>query len=152
MKIIVTRMFTYMNPRRNNLFQSAFAKQVVEIKQKKKKYLIHGNLNSVRTFLDTEDACNAYWTTAKKGKVGEVYNISGDKRISVEDFLKKLIECSKLQNKIKTKLNSKLVRKSDVSYQIANNSKFKKDTNWRPKVKFEKSLKKILSYFENEVR
>ena len=29
-------MFTYMNPRRDNLFQSAFAKQIVEIKKNKK--------------------------------------------------------------------------------------------------------------------
>ena len=55
-------MFTYMNPRRDNLFQSAFAKQIVEIKQKK--FLNHGNLSSVRT-LDTEDACSAYWLCAK---------------------------------------------------------------------------------------
>ena len=151
MKIIITRMFTYMNPRRDNLFQSAFAKQIIEIKKGKKKYLKHGNLTSVRTFLDTEDACSAYWATAKKGIIGEVYNISGDKIISVGDFLKQLIKQSNIESKIKTKINSKLVRKTDVSYQIANNSKFKKHTNWKPKVKFELSIKKILDYFDKKI-
>lgn len=151
MKIIITRMFTYTNPRRDNLFQSAFAKQIIQIKKNKKKYLIHGNLNSVRTFLDTEDACNAYWLTAKKGKIGEIYNISGDKIISVKEVLNKLIENSKINKKIKTKLNSKLIRKSDVSYQIADNSKFKKHTGWKPKVKFIDSIKKILKYYDKKI-
>ena len=150
MKIIITRMFTYMNPRRNNLFQSAFAKQIIEIKKGKKKFLQHGNLSSVRTFLDTEDACNAYWLTAKKGIIGEIYNISGDKVISVKDFLKNLIIQSKIKTKIKTKINAKLVRKTDVSYQIANNSKFKKHTKWKPKIKLKDSIKKILDHFDKE--
>ena len=94
MKIIITRMFTYMNPRRNNLFQSAFAKQIIEIKKGKKKFLQHGNLSSVRTFLDTEDACNAYWLTAKKGIIGEIYNIGCDEGMeySILDVAKLLIK------------------------------------------------------------
>ena len=111
----------------------------------------HGNLSSVRTFLDTEDACNAYWLTAKKGIIGEIYNISGDKVISVKDFLKNLIIQSKIKTKIKTRINAKLVRKTDVSYQIANNSKFKKHTKWKPKIKFKDSIKKILDHFDKEV-
>ena len=152
MRIIITRMFTYMNPRRDNLFQSAFAKQIIEIKKDKKKYLIHGNLGSVRTFLDTEDACNAYWLTAKRGKIGEIYNISGDKIISVGEVLNKLLERSNIKNKIKTKLDSKLIRKRDVSYQIADNSKFKKHTKWKPKIKFKTSIDKILNYFDKEIK
>ena len=44
LNIIITRMFTYVNPRRNNLFQSAFAKQIIDIKNKKNNILKHGNL------------------------------------------------------------------------------------------------------------
>lgn len=151
MKIIITRMFTYMNPRRDNLFQSAFAKQIIEIKKGKKKYLSHGNLSSIRTFLDTEDACSAYWATANKGVIGEVYNISGDKIVSVGEFLKNLIKHSNIKSKIKTKINQKLVRKTDVSYQIANNTKFKKHTKWKPKIKFKLSIKKILDYYDKKL-
>lgn len=151
LKIIITRMFTYMNPRRDNLFQSAFAKQIVEIKKNKKKFLNHGNLSSVRTFLDTEDACSAYWLTAKKGRIGEIYNISGDKIISVGNFLKKMISHAKIKKEIITKKNNNLIRKSDVSYQIANNLKFKKHTNWRPKVSLSNSINNILNYFDKNL-
>lgn len=151
LNIIITRMFTYMNPRRDNLFQSAFAKQIIEIKKGKKKTLKHGNLDSVRTYLDTEDACSAYWHAATKGVIGEIYNISGDKVISVKKFLEKLIYFANLNFKIKLSINPKLVRKTDVSYQIADNSKFKKHTKWSPKVKFDVSLKKILKYYEKKI-
>ena len=73
LNIIITRMFSYTNSRRYTLFQSAFAKQIAEIEKNKKKYLFHGNLESIRTFIDIDDAMSAYWLTAKRGKIGEIY-------------------------------------------------------------------------------
>ena len=66
--IVITRMFTYLNARRSNLFASAFARQIVNIEMKKKKLLNHGNLSSRRTILDIRDAMEAYWLVAKNGK------------------------------------------------------------------------------------
>ena len=56
MRIIRTRMFTYLNPRRTDLFATAFAKQVAWIEQGLEKELVHGNLDSVRTIIDVRDA------------------------------------------------------------------------------------------------
>ena len=66
MNIVITRMFSYTNARRMNLFQTSFANQISQIEKKKKKFLTHGNLQSVRTFVDIDDAMNAYWLAAKK--------------------------------------------------------------------------------------
>ena len=95
MNIIITRMFSYMNARRDNLFQTAFANQVAAIERGKLKYLRHGNLKSKRTIIDIDDAMEAYWLAAKKGKIGEIYNICGKEKISVGGFLKKLLSFSK---------------------------------------------------------
>ena len=73
LKIIITRMFSYTNARKNYLFQTSFAKQIADIEKGKKKILVHGNLNSVRNIIDIYDAMEAYWLTAKRGKLGEVY-------------------------------------------------------------------------------
>lgn len=140
MNIIITRMFSYSNARRFNLFQTFFAKQI--IKYNKKKFLKHGNLKSIRTFIDIEDAMEAYWLTANKGKIGEVYNICGKKTISVENYLKELIKIS--GKKIKTKLNKKLLRKKDIDVQIGSSAKFIKHTGWKPKIKFQTSVKNLL--------
>ena len=83
-----------MNARRNNLFQTAFANQIAAIEKGKLSYLRHGNLKSKRTIIDTHDAMEAYWLAAKKGKIGEIYNICGSHKISVNHFLKKLISFS----------------------------------------------------------
>ena len=55
------------------------------------------------------------------------------------DFLKKLIEIS--DKKVKCKIDKKLLRKKDVTLQIPSVRKFKKDTNWKPKVNLNDSLK-----------
>ena len=142
LKIIITRMFSYTNPRRSDLFQTSFARQISLIEKGKKNLLTHGNLKSVRTFIDIEDAMEAYWVAATKGKIGEIYNIGGNKVISVNNFLKKLLKLSKV--KIKTKLNKKLLRPRDINIQLVNSEKFFRDTGWKPKIKFDYSVKKLL--------
>ena len=65
MRIIRTRMFTYLNPRRTDLFASSFAKQVAWIERGLQKELAHGNLDSVRTIIDVRDAMKAFWYAVK---------------------------------------------------------------------------------------
>ena len=145
LKIIITRMFSYTNARKNYLFQTSFAKQIADIEKGKKKILKHGNLNSVRNMIDIYDAMEAYWLTAKRGRIGEIYNISGKKVISVGNYLKELKKLSNV--KIKTKIDKKLLRPVDVTLQIADTRKFIKDTDWSPKISFKKSINKLLNEF-----
>ena len=149
LKIIITRMFSYTNARRKNLFQTAFAMQIARCEKKLQKTMRHGNLNSVRTFVDIDDAMEAYWLTASKGKVGEIYNICGDKVISVREFLNELLKLS--NSKIKTVLDKNLLRPNDVALQIASSTKFKKHTKWKTKVSFKKSVIKLLTECRKEI-
>ena len=137
-------MFSYTNSRRLNLFQTAFANQIVGIERGKINLLKHGNLNSIRTFVDIEDAMEAYWLAAKKGKIGEIYNIGGNKIISVKKFLKELIK--KSDSTIRCAVDKNLLRPQDVTLQIPNVKKFKKHTGWKPKVSFRVSVQKLLNY------
>ncbi|MDB3995870.1 GDP-mannose 4,6-dehydratase [Candidatus Pelagibacter sp.] len=143
LNVIVTRMFSYMNARRNNLFQTAFANQVAAIEQGKLKFLKHGNLKSQRTIIDTEDAMEAYWLAAKKGKIGEIYNICGKQKISIQKFLEKLVSFS--DKKIICKLDPNLVRPKDIDLQISNFKKFQNDTGWIPKTNLNKSILNLLN-------
>ena len=114
--IIITRMFSYINARRDNLFPTAFAKQIVKCEKYNKKYIFHGNLKSTRTFIDIEDAMEAYWLCATKGRMGEIYNICGDKIISVETILKKLLKLTK--KKIIPKIDKKLLRPKTLTFKL----------------------------------
>jgi GDP-4-dehydro-6-deoxy-D-mannose reductase len=150
LKIIITRMFSYTNARRSNLFQTAFAKQIAMCEKGNSKYLKHGNLKSIRTFVDIDDAMAAYWLAATKGKIGEIYNIGGKKIISVQDFLDKLIKLAK--KKIYTKLDPKLIRPQDVILQVPSSKKFIAHTGWRRCVSFEKSVKKLLNECRQRIK
>ncbi len=143
LNIIVTRMFSYMNARRNNLFQTAFANQIAAIERGKLKYLRHGNLKSKRTIIDTHDAMEAYWLAAKNGKIGEIYNICGSQKISVNHFLKKLISFS--NKNIKCKLDKNLVRPKDIDLQISDFKKFQRDTGWKPKTNLNLAILNLLN-------
>jgi len=142
LKIIITRMFTYINPRRNNLFQSAFAKQILKIKKSKNKILKHGNLKSIRSFLSLNDAMRAYWLVAQRGKNGEIYNIGGTKAYRVGDILNKLLKISNV--KAIKKVDKKLIRIKDVTLQLPNIKIFTRDTGWKQRENLDQSLKSLL--------
>ncbi len=143
LKIIITRMFTYFNARRDNLFASAFAKQIVKIENGFQKVLSHGNLNSQRTVLDIRDAMEAYYLAAIRGKPGQIYNIGGNKKATVKEVLNQLILLSK--SKIITKKDRKLIRPKDIRFQVPGCKKFKKDTNWKQQYNINQSLRYLLS-------
>jgi GDP-4-dehydro-6-deoxy-D-mannose reductase len=147
LNIVITRMFTYTNPKRNNLFATAFAKQVVQIEKGERKFLVHGNLKTKRTFIDIRDAMNAYWLAAKYGKNSEIYNIGGRYSIWLYDYIKLLQKKSKV--KFITKLDKKLLRPIDLIKQIPSSKKFAKHTGWKQKFNINKATDYLLDYLRN---
>ena len=83
MKIVRTRMFSYINPRRADLFSTAFALQVARIEHGKQTVLRHGNL--ILVLIDVHDAMEAWGRNRERP--GEVYNIGGTTSITVGEFL-----------------------------------------------------------------
>lgn len=146
-KTVITRMFAYINPRRQDLFATSFAKQAVEIEKGKRKFLYHGNLKSTRTIIDVRDAMDAYWVAINKCNFGEPYNIGGNTIIEVGEFLD-LIK-KKINVKIISKVDKKLLRPTDVTLQIPDLKKFEKKTNWKPKYNFEDSVDYLVNYWRN---
>lgn len=148
MQIVRTRMFTYLNPRRTDLFATAFARQVAWIERGLQKELVHGNLDSVRTIIDVRDAMKAYWDAILLCQPGEAYNIGGTTTMKVGEFLERLIAISKVP--IKTRTNSNLLRPADVTLQIPSMDKFIAETGWQASFTFEESLTNLLDYWRGK--
>lgn len=146
--IIRTRMFTYLNPRRTDIFASSFAKQVAWIEQGLQKELRHGNLDSIRTIIDVRDAMRAYWEAMVYCQPGEVYNIGGTTTMKVGEFLDKLIALSSVP--IPTRVDPALFRPADVTLQIPSVKKFIAAANWQPEYTFEESMSYLLAYWRKE--
>ena len=148
MRIIRTRMFTYLNPRRTDLFASSFAKQVAWIERGLQKELAHGNLDSVRTIIDMRDAMKAYWYTVLHCHPGEVYNIGGTTTMTVGEFLEKLISMS--NTTIPTRCDPSRLRPADVTLQVPCVDKFINESGWKPDHSFEDSIAHLLEYWREK--
>jgi len=150
LNVIITRMFAYINPRRHDLFATAFARQVAELEKRyyEKLRLKHGNLDSMRTLIDVRDAMRSYWIACDKCTPGEAYNIGGKDKISVGDFLKKLLRHS--DSLIIPELDKSLLRPVDVTNQICDSTKFDTLTGFEPKYSLDESIEFLLGVCREE--
>jgi GDPmannose 4,6-dehydratase/GDP-4-dehydro-6-deoxy-D-mannose reductase len=147
-----TRMFTHTGPRRGDVFaESAFAKQIAEIEAGVTRQPMRvGNLDSVRTFADVRDAVRAYWLLLERCPAGEVYNIGGERTMTVGamlDVLKGMARCP-----IAHEVDPALVRPSDVTLQIPDIGKFRAATGWRAEIPLEQTLRDLLEYHRGRLR
>ena len=142
--VIRTRMFAYLNPRRSDLFATSFAMQIAKIEAGLQEELVHGNLESVRTILDVRDAMRAYWDAAIFCTPGEVYNIGGNKTLTVGEFLEMLKKQSTVR--VNSKLDPALLRPTDVTLQIPSTEKFDNQSGWKPQYSFDDSVSFLLDH------
>lgn len=149
LSIVTTRAFSYNNFYRTNLFTSDFARQIARIEQGKQSVLRHGNLDSLRALCDARDIAEAHWLAATKCAVGEAYNIGSEQKVTVGEVLQTL--CSFADKPISCEPDPSLMRPVDVTLQIPDCSKFKKETGWQPKFDLEWSLENLLNHWRKEV-
>jgi len=150
MKIVRTRMFAYLNPRRSDLFATSFALQVARIEAGLQQELAHGNLDSTRTLIDVRDAMGAYWVALESCDTGEAYNIGGTTVIKVGEFLdilKGLAKCP-----IPSRVDPSLLRPADITLQIPDTAKFTEKTGWQPRYSFQESLEFLLQHCRDQIR
>ena len=150
LKVVITRMFAYLNPRRHDLFATAFADQVARIEQGKQDVLLHGNLDSIRTLIDVRCAMRSYWIASEKCEYGVPYNIGGTDSLSVGDFLNKLIGHSKVP--IETKQDPTLLRPIDVTKQVPDTSKFDRLTGFKPEYTLDESIEWLLEHCRRDIQ
>lgn len=150
LNVIRTRGFNHSGPRRGEVFVcSNFAKQIAMIEKGLREPVIYvGNLDAKRDFTDVRDMVKAYWLSLEKCQPGEVYNISSSKVYSIKEVLDTLLGLAKV--KVEVKQDPKRFRPSDVPVLYGDNSKFVKQTGWRPRITFQKTLEDLLNYWREK--
>ncbi|KPK71873.1 NAD-dependent epimerase [candidate division WOR_3 bacterium SM23_60] len=151
LKIVRTRAFNHTGPRRGVVFATSnFAKQIIEIKEGKRKPVLHvGNLEAVRDFLDVRDVARAYALALEKGTPGEVYVIASGKGTKIKEMLEKLIAIAQIEVEIKE--DPERLRPSDVELLVGSSEKFQKATGWKPEIPFDKTLKDLLDFWQQQI-
>ena len=152
-KTIRTRMFTHTGPRRTmSSAESSFARQIAMIEKELQEPVVRvGNLESIRTIADVRDAVRAYYILVRECRLGEVYNIGGDRTMKIGDMLDYLLSLSSMRDQIRVEVDPNLLRPADVTLQIPDSSKFKNETGWQPKIPFEKTMSDLLDYWRGNV-
>lgn len=145
--VVLTRSFNHIGPGQRDIFViSSFAKQLVEIKKNKRPAeIVTGNLSIIRDFIDVRDVVKAYYGLFKSGQKGEVYNICSGNGVSLEIIIKNMSRL--LDIDVITKVDKALIRPSDNSIIIGDNSKLKNQIAWNPSYTLDESLKDILDYW-----
>ncbi|MCW3130998.1 MAG: GDP-mannose 4,6-dehydratase [Methanophagales archaeon] len=107
---------------------------------------VFGDGTQTRDFTFVDDAVEANILAAKNNLVGDVFNIGGGSRVSVNDLIEMMEDIT--GKKAKVKYIEK--QKGDVRDTLADVSKAEEEFGWIPKVKIEEGLRKFVNWWEME--
>jgi len=146
LKITIVRPVNHSGPgQRLGFVVPDFASQIV---QNKNKEILVGNLEAERELLDVQDVVSAYYIVMQKGKSGEIYNISREKTLSMRKLLEKIIKLSK--RKITIVSDKDKIKPVDIKINSLNSAKIRK-LGWKPKIKLDDTLKRVLIFWKNKL-
>jgi len=148
-----TRSFNHTGPGQGPEFVcSDWAKQVAAIENKgATPQITVGNVNVAIDFSDVRDVVEAYALIMEKGKSGEVYNVCGRNKISLNYILEYLIKKSASNITVATDKN-KVAAPNSTAEIIGDNGKLCRETGWTPKIPFEKTLDDVYDWWVEELK
>ncbi len=149
--VVRVRPFNHIGPRQREQFAVAnFAKQIAEIEAGLYEPVLRvGNLSAERDFTDVRDMVRAYYLALERGRPGEVYNIGSGRAWSLQHIVDWMLQQSRTQ--IRVEPDPARLRLSDTPTTYCNAAKFRAQTDWRPTIPLETSLRDILEYWRNRI-
>ncbi len=150
-EVIVTRSFGHTGPGQTDRFVlPAFAKQCAAVRAGVAPPVVKvGNLEVVRDFLDVRDVVRAYRALLERGSSGAVYNVCSGDGLSLGDALDSLIRMSGAE--IEIMKDPERLRPVDVPVMIGDNTRLRRDTDWKTTVPHERMLRDLIEYWEERV-
>ena len=137
------RYFTVYGPRqRPDMAIHKFVKAILNDEE----ITVFGDGTQTRDFTFADDVVEANILAGNSEIEGEVFNVGGGSRISVN----KLIELLEKRTEKNAKIKYIEKQKGDVRDTLADTSKISNELNWKPKVKIEEGLKRFMEWYENK--
>ncbi len=146
------RSFNHIGPRQRLGFVAPdFASQIAQAEAGLREPVIQvGNLEPQRDFSDVRDVVRGYHLLITQGEPGEVYNLGSGQAHSVRELLGKLIAMSKIP--ITVEQDPERLRPTNVPVIVADCTRIREQTGWRPKIVFEQSLQDVLDYWRERIK
>ena len=144
---IITRGFNHEGPRRGIQFvTSVVHRQIVEVLNGSREYIIIGNPNAIRDYTHVKDTVRAYILVSEKKRYSEPYNVCSGKGITIANY----VELAKKIFNISTDIfvDPDRLRPSEVPLLIGRNDKIIGDIGWRPLRSIIDIIKEGVKYFQ----
>ena len=145
------RSFNHIGPRQRLGFVAPdFASQIAEAEAGLREPVIQvGNLTPQRDFSDVRDVVRGYHLLITQGEAGEVYNLGSEQARSVRELLETLIAMARIP--ITVEQDPERLRPTNVPVIVADCTRIREQTGWRPTIPFEDSLQDVLDYWREQV-
>ena len=137
-------LFNHESPKRGVEFVTRkITYAVANIKLKRQKKLVLGNIKSKRDWGHASDYVNAMWLMLQL-QSPEDFVIATGKQYSVEEFAKLAFSIVNLDYKKYIDIDNKLIRPNEVDSLVGNYSNAKKKLKWEPKISFKELVKSMV--------
>ncbi len=143
LRVIVARPFTHTGPGQPTRFVlPAFVERLRKARTGNLREVPTGNLEPVRDLLDVRDVVEAYVGLLRKGRAGEVYNISRGEGLSVGEVFQRLAALIGVD--AEPRPDPELARARDLPYLVGDSSKLRAATGWAPAITLDAMLRGLL--------
>mgnify|MGYP001183351564 CR=1 FL=1 len=145
--VVRVRPFNHIGPRQSPQFAVAsFAQQLARIELGlAPPRLETGDLTARRDFTDVRDMVQAYRLVMKHGVSGQVYNAGSGIAISVAEIVDRLRLLCRVPVEVVTAADR--LRPSDAPVLIADATRLRRLTGWRPAIPLEQTLADTLEFW-----
>ncbi len=109
-----------------------------------------GNTNVKRDFTYVNDICDAYLKSINCDQLfGEIFNVGNNKSIDINELINLISSKLKIKKEIKIEDNRVRKKGSEVEILQADNTKFKKFTNWSAKTSLNEGIDLTINWIKN---
>jgi NAD dependent epimerase/dehydratase len=144
-KIKIIRPFNVYGPRQS---LRAVIPTIINQCLENKQFIKLGNISTSRDFTYVTDLCDAYFKLLNSHKsFGQPFNIGTGKEYLIKKIAIMIRDNINPAIKFKIENFRKRPEKSEVYRLVCNYKKFKKNSNWSPKIDINNGLKKTIEWF-----
>lgn len=147
MQIMLTRSFNHMGPFQDERFViPSFVRRILDIAESgaKSGEIETGDTSIVRDFVDARDVVRAYYRLLLDGKAGEVYNICGEKGVSLAEVVDQIADIVGVS--VTTRVNPDFVRPGDNQVVIGSAEKIRQDIGWTAEIPLRQTLMDMIGH------
>ena len=147
MQIMLTRSSNHMGPFQDERFViPSFVRRILDIAESgaKSGEIETGDTSIVRDFVDVRDVVRAYYRLLLDGKAGEVYNICGEKGVSLAEVVDQIADIVGVS--VTTRVNPDFVRPGDNQVVIGSAEKIRQDIGWTAEIPLRQTLMDMIGH------